>query len=120
MKTGAKLVFLPLFLSLVLWTGAAMAGEAGKVTCSSPGCGYHENLKIGGGRKTPAVTGYCASTQQFVRLNIKSYDDYYKTFYCPGTKEPMQPIYNGSQVSEIPCPQCGNLTLHYTRTVMFD
>jgi len=70
--------------------------------------------------KSPAVTGYCRSTKQFVRLKLKSHNDYRKPHYCPGSEEPMLAIYDGGQVAEIPCPQCGNLTLHYKRRLMFD
>jgi len=120
MKTCGKLGAIALFCGLVLWAVPAVAGEAGTVSCSTPGCGYQQDLKIGGGMKSPSVTGYCRSSQQFVRLKLKNWDDYRKPHYCPGSKEPMQPIYEGSEISEIPCPQCGNLTLHYKRTLMFD
>jgi hypothetical protein len=120
MKTFGTLVAIALFCSIVLWTAPAMAGQAGIVSCSTPDCGYQHDLKIGGGMRSPAVTGYCRSTKKFVRLKLKSHNDYRKTHYCPGSKEPMLPIYDGSQISEIPCPQCGKLTLHYKRTLMFD
>jgi len=120
MKPFGKLLVLALFCGLVLGATPAVAGEAGTVSCATPDCGYQDNLKIGGGMKSPSVTGYCRSTKQFVRLKLKSHKDYRKTHYCPGSKEPMQPIYDGSQVAEIPCPQCGNLTLNYKRTLMFD
>ena len=120
MKTFGTLIILPLFFGLVLCVAPAVAGQAGVVSCSTPGCGYQTNLKIGGGMRSPAVTGYCRSTKQFVRLKLKSYDDYRKPHYCPGSKEPMEPIFAGSQVSRIPCPKCGNLTLHYEKILMFD
>ena len=120
MKTFGKLVILPIFFGLVLWASAALAGESGKVSCTTPGCGYQKTLAIGGGRNSPAVTGYCPREKKFVSLKLKSWADYRKPHYCPGTKEPMQSIYDGSQVSQIPCPQCGNLTLHYKRGLMFD
>ena len=68
MKTFTKIIVLPLGLGLLLWAAAALAGEAGTVSCSTPDCGYHQNLKIGGGMRTPAMTGYCRSTKQFVRV----------------------------------------------------
>ncbi|MBU4233419.1 MAG: hypothetical protein KKD99_12170 [Proteobacteria bacterium] len=120
MKTFGKLVFLAIFFGVFLGAAPAAAGEAGKVSCSTPGCGYHYNLRIGGGMKSPSLTGYCRSTKQFVRLKLKKWEDYRKPHYCPGSKEPMQPIYERSQVAEIPCPQCGNLTLHYERRLLFD
>ena len=120
MNTVGKSVLFPLFFGLLLWVAPAVAGQAGTVSCSTPGCGYQDNLKIGGGMRSPAVTGYCRSTKQFVRLKLKSHDDYHKTHYCPGSKEPMLAIYDGSQFAEIPCPKCGNLTLHYKRMLMFD
>ncbi len=120
MKTASKLVILSIFLGLVLWVATAAAGEKGTVSCATPGCGYQQDLTIGGGMKSPSLTGYCRSTKQFVRIELKSWDDYRKTHYCPGSKEPIRPIYDGSQITQIPCPQCGNLTLHYKRTLMFD
>jgi hypothetical protein len=104
----------------MLLVESVLAGEAGTVSCTAPGCGYHQDLKIGGGMKSPSVTGYCRSSKQFVRLKLKSYEDYHKTHYCPGTNEPMQTIYGNSQVSQIPCPQCGNQTLQYKRRLLFD
>ena len=99
----------------------AMAGEAGTVSCATPGCGYHANLSIGGGMKSPSVTGYCRSTKKFVRVKLKSWDDYRKIIpKCPDCPEPIRPIYHGNQVAEIPCPQCGHLTLHYDRRFLFD
>ena len=120
MKTFGKIIFLAIFFGVFLGVAAAVAGEAGTVSCTTPDCGYQDNLKIGGGMRSPAVTGYCRSTKQFVRLKLKSHNDYRKTHYCPGSQEPMLPIYDGSQISEIPCPKCGNLTLHYKRMLMFD
>jgi predicted RNA-binding Zn-ribbon protein involved in translation (DUF1610 family) len=70
--------------------------------------------------KSPSVTGYCRSTKEFVRIKLKSYEDYHKPHNCPGSKEPMQAIYEGAQVTRIPCPQCGNQTLQYKRTFFFD
>ena len=110
----------PILPVLVFGAAPAAAGEAGKISCSTPDCGYQDNLKIGGGMKSPAVTGYCRSTKQFVRLKLKSQEDYRKTHYCPDCPEAILPIYDGCQVAEIPCPQCGNLTLHYKRRLMFD
>ena len=113
MKTCGKFVLLAIFCGVFLWAAAAMAGEAGTVSCSTPDCGYQENLNIGGRRNAPGVTGYCRSSKKFVRLKLKSHSDVHKTHYCPGTKEPMTRIDSGSKIPEIPCPQCGNLTLTY-------
>jgi hypothetical protein len=120
MKTFGKLVVLPILFGLALWVAPAVAGESGIVSCATPGCDYQENLKIGGGMRSPAVTGYCRSNKQFVRLKLKSHDDYRKTHYCPGSKEKMQPIYRGEDVAEIPCPKCGNSTLSYKMMLRFD
>ena len=49
MKTCGKLTAIALFWGLVFGAAPAAAGEAGKISCSNPGCGYHYNLKIGGG-----------------------------------------------------------------------
>jgi hypothetical protein len=121
MNTLGKLFFLAIFLGLVLWAAPALAGEAGTVSCASPGCGYHDNLKIGGGMKSPSLTGYSRSTKKFVRVKLKTWEASRKIIpACPDCPEAILPIYDGSQVAEIPCPQCGNLTLHYKRTLMFD
>jgi hypothetical protein len=121
MKTFGKLVLLAIFFGVFLWAAPAVAGEKGIVSCSTPDCGYHSNLTIGGGMKSPSVTGYCRSTKKFVRVKLKSWDDYRKIIpKCPDCPEPILPIYSGSQVAEIPCPQCGNLSLRYQRRLMFD
>jgi hypothetical protein len=121
MKTCGKLFVLALFFGLVLGAAPALAGEAGTVSCSTPDCGYHANLKIGGGMKSPSLTGYCRSTKQFVRIKLKSWEAYRDTVpACPDCPEAIQPIYDGDQVAKIPCPTCGCLTLHYKKTKMFD
>jgi hypothetical protein len=121
MKTFTKIIFLPLFFGLLLWAAAALAGEAGTVSCSTPDCGYQHDLKIGGAKKSPSLTGYCRSTKQFVQVKLKSWEGYREaTPACPDCPEPILPIYDGSQISKIPCPKCGHLTLHYKRTLMFD
>ena len=89
MNTFGKLVFLPLFFGLVLWAAAAAAGEKGTVSCSTPDCGYHDNLTIGGAKQSPSLTGYCRSTKKFVRVKPKSWDDYRKIIpACPDCPEP--------------------------------
>jgi hypothetical protein len=121
MKTCGKLATIALFFGLVLGAVPAIAGEAGTVSCSTPDCGYQFNLKIGGGMRSPSLTGYCRSTKQFVRVKLKSWEGYRESVpVCPDCPEAILPIYDGGQVAEIPCPQCGNLTLHYKRTLMFD
>ena len=121
MKTCGRLVAIALFGALVLGAAPAVAGEAGTVSCANPGCGYHHDLAIGGGMKSPSLTGYCRSTKKFVRVKLKSWDDYREvTPACPDCPEAILPIYDGGQVAEIPCLKCGNLTLHYKRRLMFD
>ena len=120
MKIWGKLTVILIFLVTLLLTGGALAGEAGTVTCIHPGCGYHINLQIGGGIRTPAITGYCPQEKQFVRLKIKSGADYRQPHYCPGGEERLVPIYGGADVAKIPCPKCGNLTLKYKRKLLFD
>jgi hypothetical protein len=121
MKTFGTLVFLAIFFGLLLWAAPAAAGEAGTVSCSTPDCGYHFDLKIGGGMKSPSLTGYCRSTKKFVRVKLDSWKGYRETVpACPACPEAIQPIYDGGEVAKIPCPQCGHLTLHYKRTLMFD
>jgi hypothetical protein len=121
MNTFGKLVAIALFCGLVLGAAPAVAGEAGTASCTTPDCGYEDNLKIGGSMKSPSVTGYCRSTKKFVRLKLRSWDEYRKIVPAsPDCPEAILPIYSGGQVAEIPCPQCGNLTLHYTRRLLFD
>jgi len=120
MKTWGKLIFPLIFFVILLLVDCALAGEKGTVSCTSPGCGYNTNLKIGGGRASPSVTGYCPQEKKFVRLKLRNWADYRQPHYCPSGKERLQPIYDGSEVSKIPCPKCGNLTLGYQRRLMFD
>jgi hypothetical protein len=121
MKTCGTLAAIALFCGLILGSAPALAGEAGEVTCSTPGCGYHHNLKIGGGKKSPSLTGFCRATRQFVYVKLKSWEGYRDTVpACAHCPEAILPIYDGGQVAEIPCPKCGNLTLHYKRRLMFD
>ena len=121
MKTFGKLVFLAIFCGVFLWATPAVAGEAGMVSCSTSGCGYHCDLTIGGGMKLPSLTGYCRATKKFVRVKLNNWEDYREAApVCPDCPEAILPIYDGGQVAEIPCPQCGNLTLHYERRLLFD
>lgn len=120
MKTWGKIYLLSILFATLLLADSALAGEKGTVSCATSGCGYHANLTIGGGRRSPAITGYCAKEKKFVRFKLTSWADYRKPQYCPGGKERLQPIYDGSDVSRIPCPKCGLLTLRYKRRLMFD
>ena len=70
MKTFGKLVAIALFGGLVLGAAPAVAGEAGTVSCTTPGCGYQDNLTIGGGKRSPSLTGYCRATKKFVRVKL--------------------------------------------------
>ncbi|RJR42682.1 MAG: hypothetical protein C4567_06785 [Deltaproteobacteria bacterium] len=120
MKTRGKvIVFFAIFAALLL-AASALAGESGTVSCATQGCGYQTDLKIGGGRASPSVTGYCAREKKFVRVKLPSWADYRKPQQCPGGKEPLQPIYSGGEMAKIPCPKCGNLSLSYKRRLMFD
>jgi hypothetical protein len=121
MKSIGKIVFLCLVFGLVLWLAPAQAGQSGRVSCSTPGCSYQESLTIGGAMKSPSLTGYCRSTKKFVRVKLKSWDEYRETVpACPDCPEAILPIYDGGQVAEIPCPKCGNLSLSYKRKYLFD
>jgi hypothetical protein len=121
MKTFAKIIFLSLFFGVFLWAGPAVAGEAGRVSCSTPGCGYQDSLTIGGGKKSPSLTGYCRSTKQFVYVKLKSWAGYRETVpACPDCPEAILPIYSGGRVAQIPCPKCGNLTLSFERRFRVD
>ncbi len=105
---------------MLLLGDSALAGEAGVVSCTTAGCGYHTNLTIGGGKLTPALTGYCLTEKKFVRVKLRSWDEYRRPQFCPGGRERLQPIYDGADVARIPCPRCGNMTLKYQRTLFFD
>jgi hypothetical protein len=121
MKTCGKLIFLAIFFGIFLGTAAALAGEAGTVSCATPGCGYHHNLTIAGGMKSPSLTGYCRSTKKFVRVKLKSWEGYREIIpKCPDCPEAILPIYDGDQVAKIPCPQCGKLSLSYKSRLLFD
>ena len=121
MKTWSKLAAFALFCGLVFRAAPALAGEAGAVSCASPGCGYHANLIIGGGMQSPSLTGYCRSTKKFVRVKLKSWEGYRDTVPpSPDCPEAILPIYDGDQVAKIACPRCGKLSLHYKRRLMFD
>jgi hypothetical protein len=121
MKTCGTLVATALFCGLVFWAAPAMAGQSGTVSCATPGCGYQESLSIGGGMKSPSLTGYCRSTKKFVYVKLKSWEGYRETVpACPDCPEAILPIYDGGQVAEIPCPQCANLSLSYKRRFLFD
>jgi hypothetical protein len=121
MKSIGKIVFLCLVFGLVLWLAPAQAGQSGRVSCSTPGCGYRESLTIGGGMKSPSLTGYCRSTKKFVYIKLKSWEGYRDIVPAsPDCPEAILPIYDGGQVAEIPCPQCGNLSLSYKRKYLFD
>jgi hypothetical protein len=99
---------------------SAQAGESGTVACATPACGYHFNLTIGGSKRSPSVTGYCPATKKFVQVKLNSWNDYRKPIEHPDCPKPLQPIYDGAQVAQIPCPQCGNLTLKYQEEFLFD
>jgi hypothetical protein len=122
MKTWGKVLFIVILcgLGLLSLASGTMAGETGEVTCSTSGCGYKNNLTIGGAKRSPSFTGYCPKEKNFVRVNIKSWEDYRQPHHCPNDQEPLQPIYDGSDVAKIPCPQCGSLTLTYKRKLFFD
>jgi hypothetical protein len=120
MKSLGKIVALTMVFGFALLGGPALAGDAGEVYCTTPGCGYKHNLQIGGGKQSPAITGYCRSSKEFVRLKLNNWNEYRNPHYCPGTREPMLPIYDGSQVAKIPCPKCGYQTLQYKRRLFFD
>ena len=71
--------------------------------------------------KSPSLTGYCRSTKKFVYVKLKSWEGYRETVpACPDCPEAILPIYDGGQVAELPCPQCGNLSLSYKRRFLFD
>ncbi len=116
-----KRLMLAALLLVAFSANLAQAGETAKVNCTNPGCGYTTNLIIGGGMKSPAITGYCAGCQDFVRLELANWSDYRgKTYNCPKGHGPFTPIYNISEISRFPCPKCGQFTLQAKRGIMFD
>jgi hypothetical protein len=118
-----NIFFLGILLSCActaLFPQVLLAGETGEVRCTAPGCGYRTALTIGGGRNSPALTGYCVSQRRFVRVKLDSWEEYRTPHYCPRGKELMIPIYDGKDVKGLPCPRCGRRTLRYERRLMFD
>lgn len=109
-------------LLLVVFTAPwALAGQMAQVSCTNPGCGYTTNLAIGGGMRSPAITGYCAGCRDFVRIKLASHEDYRgKTYKCPKGHGPFTPIYDLSDISRFPCPKCGQRTLQAKRGILFD
>jgi len=122
MRKIIKWTFLAIliFLGVINAAGGARAGQSGDIFCTAPGCGYKDTLAIGGGRASPSVTGYCAKDKKFVRVKLKNWADYHKSHKCPGSNEPLQAIYSGSDVSQFPCPKCGQRTLQYKMKSLFD
>ena|GEM_PF-2164805 len=98
----------------------ALAGESGQVTCTAPRCGYATELVIGGGRASPAITGYCPAGQKFVRLKLTNWEEYRRPHRCPGCGGRLKPVYDGPEVAGFPCPRCGRRTLRYQRRMMLD
>jgi len=111
---------LAFFFFLLFWGPAAWGGESGAVTCRTPGCGYRTNLTIGGGMRSPALTGYCANSHGFVRVKLKNWDQYRQPAFCPQCRARLLTIYGNQQVSQIPCPRCGKTALKYQRRLLFD
>ncbi len=119
---GQKLRRLVVWLAILggVWAAPAPAGESGHVSCDASGCGYAEKLVIGGGRNSPAVTGYCSQCRDFKRLKLANWGEYRQGHHCPACGKPLQPIFSGEAVAQVPCPRCGGLSLKYQRKVNFD
>lgn len=116
-----KRLLIAALVLLVGSAGLARAGQVAKVTCTNPGCGYTFNLAIGGGMKSPAITGYCAGCRDFVRNKLARHEDYRgQTYNCPKGHGPFTPIYNLDEISQFPCPKCGRRTLQAERGILFD
>ncbi len=115
-----RLLITTLLLALVTAI-PAQAGQVAKVSCTNPGCGYSKNLTIGGGMKSPSITGYCSGCRDFGSLKLASWSDYRgKTYNCPKGHGPFTPIYNISEISRFPCPKCAQRTLQAQPGMRFD
>jgi hypothetical protein len=118
---SGKVIILLVFCGVLFLAGASLAGESGIVTCTTPGCGYQTNLSIGGTMKSPGITGYCLKEKKFVRLKLKSHDDYHNDHYCPRCKTKLVAIRDPQKdIPLIPCPQCGKLNLQYKLLLLKD
>jgi hypothetical protein len=122
MRAHSKIIAFLIPLVMLCLAGGALAGEAGTVTCTTPGCGYQTNLSIGGTMRSPGITGYCLKEKKFVRLKLKSHDDYHNPdFFCPSCKTKLVAIRSGEKdIPLIPCPQCGKLNLQYKLMLLKD
>jgi predicted RNA-binding Zn-ribbon protein involved in translation (DUF1610 family) len=99
----------------------ALAGEQVSVRCANPRCDYSRNLALGGARLSPAITCYCASCRDFVRVKLQDWDQYYdKQYKCPKCGREATPIYSQAEISKFPCPKCGKLTLKTKTLILFD
>jgi hypothetical protein len=97
---------------VLLNVGPAWAGEKIAVECTNPGCDYTKNLSLGGSRRSPAITCYCAQCRDFVRLKLQDWDQYYdQKYYCPTCDRAATPIYSHQDITNVPCPRCGRMTL---------
>ena len=121
MKAWSKIFGLLVLCNLLFLVDAALAGEGGEVTCTTPGCGYHTKITVGGTMRSPMLTGYCLKEKKFVNLKLKSYKDCHEPHDCPdchtrlaGIRDPQKDI------PLIPCPQCGKLNLQYKRLYFKD
>ncbi len=119
---GKTLCLAILWVALLggLWSVPATAGEAGLVSCGAPGCKYAANLLIGGGRSSPAATGYCGQCRDFKRVKLANWGEYRQAHPCPVCRKTLQPIFSGAAVSQVPCPRCGGNSLTYQRKKLFD
>lgn len=116
-----KRLLLAVLLLVAFAAPPALAGQMVKVSCTNPACGYTFNLAIGGGMKSPSITGYCAGCRDFVAIKLASWEDYRgKTYNCPKGHGPFTPIYDMSEISKFPCPKCAQLTLQAKPGIMFD
>ncbi len=121
MKSCSQIMALLVLVVAFFLVDGAQAGQSGLVTCTTPGCGYQTNLSIGGTMRSPGVTGYCLKEKKFVRLKLKSHDDYHNDHFCPSCKTKLVAIRDGEKdIPLIPCPQCGKLNLQYKLLLLKD
>jgi DNA-directed RNA polymerase subunit RPC12/RpoP len=110
------------FLSLFLFTySPVLAGEKVAVECANQRCNFATTLSLGGARRSPAITCYCAQCRDFVRLRLQNWDQYRdQTYHCPTCGQAVRPVYAKEDIAASPCPKCGEKTLKAKILLRYD